>query len=72
MTEPTNTRMDNFLVQTRSQVKSCGVKLPEVHGVEKSLVPHLKHEHQKFAIPATHPTPPPCHLKPTNQTESID
>ena len=31
-----NMRMgDKYLVQTRSQMKSSGVKLPELHGVEK-------------------------------------
>ena len=70
LTEPTNTRTDKFLVQTRSQVKSSGVKLPKVHGMEKSLVLHLKPE--KIAIPATCLTLPPHHLKPTNQTKSID
>ena len=28
---------DKYLVQTRSQTKSSGVKLPEVHGVEKRI-----------------------------------
>ena len=38
-----NLRMgDKYLVQTRSQMKSSGVKLPEVHGVEKGLDPHIK------------------------------
>ena len=39
VTEPTNTRTDRFLVQTRSQVKSGSVQLPEVHRVEKSSAP---------------------------------
>ena len=56
MTEPTNTRTDKFLVQTRSQVRSSGMKLPEVHGAEKGLVLHLKPEHQKLAAPVTCPT----------------
>ena len=55
VTEPTNTRTGKFLVQTRSQVKSSGVQLPEVHRVKKSLVPYLKPE--KIAIPATCLTP---------------
>ena len=70
VTEATNTRMDKFLVQTRSQVRSSGVKLPEVHALEKGLVPHLKPEHQKLTVPAT--CLPPCHSRPTNQTHSKD
>ena len=31
-----------YLVQTCSQAKTSGTKLPEVHGVEKSLNPQLK------------------------------
>ena len=31
---------DTFLVQTRSQNKAEGVKLPTVHGATKPLVPH--------------------------------
>ena len=31
---------DKFLVQTRSQTKSSGIKLPAVHGMTKTLVPH--------------------------------
>ena len=40
------TKNDKYLVQARFK-KSYGVKLPEVHGVEKSLVPHVKLERQK-------------------------
>ena len=41
------TEDDKYLVQTRSQAKSSGVKVPEVHGIKKSLVPHVKPERQK-------------------------
>ena len=34
--------MENYLVQTRSQAKSSGIKLPEVHGVGKNLDPNIK------------------------------
>ena len=39
-----------YLVQSRSQAKSCGTKLPEVHGMGKNLDPNLKPEKQ-HAIP---------------------
>ena len=34
------------LIQTRSQAKSSGTKLPEVHGMKKNLDPNLKPEKQ--------------------------
>ena len=33
-----------YLVQTQSQVKSNGIKLPEVHGVSKNLDPNIQPE----------------------------
>ena len=39
-----------YLVQMCSQAKTSGTKLPEVHGVEKSLNPNLRPEKQ-HAIP---------------------
>ena len=38
---------DKYLVQTRSQAKSSGVKVTEAHGIEKSLDPHVQPERQK-------------------------
>ena len=35
-------RNDRYLVQTRSQVKSSGIKLPEIHGANKGLDPHVQ------------------------------
>ena len=47
-----NTRMgDNYLVLTGSHMKSSGVKLPELHGVEKGLDLHIKPERQRLASP---------------------
>ena len=39
---------------TRSKTKEAGVMVPEVHGVNKGLDPHVKPEHQK---PKTQPKP---------------
>ena len=36
------TEEDKYLVQTRSQAKPSGVKVPVVHGIEKGLVLHVK------------------------------
>ena len=37
---------DKYLIQTHSQAKTSGIKLPEVHGVGKSLDPNLRPEKQ--------------------------
>ena len=37
---------EKYLVQTRSQAKSSGTKLPEVHGMGNNLDPNLKPEKQ--------------------------
>ena len=41
---------EKYLIQTKSQAKSLGIKLPEVHGIGKNLDPYLKPEKQ-HAIP---------------------
>ena len=40
----TDTGMDKYMVQTRVQVKSSGIKLPELHRAKKDLIPHVKPE----------------------------
>ena len=40
--ETNQPRDDRYLVQTRSQVKSNGIKLPEIHGANKGLDPHVQ------------------------------
>ena len=37
-------KIDNYLVQTRSQAKTSGINLPKVHGVRKNLDPNIKLE----------------------------
>ena len=52
------TETAKYLVQTGSQAKSRGLKVPEVHGADKGLILHIKPEHQKSVVaPTTHPTP---------------
>ena len=41
---------NKFLVQTRFQTKSSGIKLPAVHGATKTLVPHEIPEKQPSGI----------------------
>ena len=40
-------RKDKYLVQTRSQVRSSVVRLPEIHGANKGLDPHVQPGKQK-------------------------
>ena len=40
-------RKDKYLVQTRSQLRSSGIRLPEVHGANKGLAPHIQPGKQK-------------------------
>ena len=41
-----NSCTDKYLMQMRSQAKSTGIKLPEIHGVRKNLDPNLRPEKQ--------------------------
>ena len=59
-------RKDKYLVQTRSQVRSSGIRLPEINGANKGLDPHVQPGKQKsFPIQTvnkgipTHPIPKP-------------
>ena len=38
--------IDSYLVQTRSQAKSCGIKVPDIHGMRKNLDTNIKPEKQ--------------------------
>ena len=55
-------RNDRYLVQTRSQVRSSGIRLLEIHGVNKGLDPHAQAGKQKtFPVQTINkgmPTPP--------------
>ena len=62
-------RNDRYLVQTRSQVKSSGIKLPEIHGANKGIDPYIQPGKQRSFPslpiqtidkgPPTHPIPKP-------------
>ena len=53
------TETDKYVVQTRSQAKSSRVKVPEVCGIDKGLIAHVKPERQKSGLmPPTDKTPP--------------
>ena len=64
---------DKYLVQTRPQAKSSGIKVPEVYSVNKGLILHVKSEHQESeAIPIECLIPPTHHLRPIHHTPSTD
>ena len=47
-----NVGSDNkYLIQMHSQAKVSGVKLPEVHGVDKGVNPNIKPERQVLKSP---------------------
>ena len=48
-----------YLIQMRSQAKASGIKLPEVHGIDKGVDPNVKSEKQILKPPnsATKPNP---------------
>ena len=39
--------MENYVVKTRAQAKSSGIKLPEVHDMGKNLDPNIKPDKQR-------------------------
>ena len=51
--------IDSYLVQTRSQARSSGIKLPEVHGMKKNSDPNIKSEKQ-HANPVKGSVVKPC------------
>ena len=60
-------RKDKYMVQTRSQVRSSGIRLPEIHGVNKGINPHLKPERQRPL-----PTLPTQNIPPTHTTQLVN
>ena len=57
----TDSRTDNYMVQTRVPVKSSSIKLLQMHGAQKNLVSHMKAEN---LVKGTWPIPHACHLGP--------
>ena len=56
-----NTRTgDKYLVQSRSQTKSSGIRLPEILGIGKGLDPYVRPERQKPINSLTDMRPPVC------------
>ena len=52
-------KINKYLIQNRSQTKSGGIKVPEVHGTNKGLNPHIKPGKQRpLSTLPTHSLPP--------------
>ena len=47
MNETYETETNKYLIQTRSQAKSSGIKVPEIHGVNKGINPYIKPGRQR-------------------------
>ena len=60
MTGFSQTEANKYLVQTRFQAKPSGIKVPEIHGVNKGINPHVKPGRQRPL-----PTLPTCSIPPT-------
>ena len=71
MTRTVDLEKDKYMVQTRSQAKSSGVNVPEVHSVNKGLIRHVKPE-KSVIVRVACPIPPTCHLRPVHHTPSTD
>ena len=71
MTRTVDSETDKYMVQTRSQAKSSGVKVPEVHSASKGLISHMKPK-KSVTVPIAHPIPPTHHLRPIHHTPSMD
>ena len=54
-------------MQTRSQANSSGIKVPEIHGANKGINPHVKPGRQR-----PFPTLPMHSIPPTNLTQPVD
>ena len=67
MTRIGETETNKYLVQTRSQAKSSGIKVPEIHGINKGLNPHVKPERQRLL-----PSLPTHSTAPTNLAQPVD
>ena len=61
------TETNKYLIQTRSWAKSSGIKVLEIHGVNKGINPHVRPERQRPL-----PTLPTQSIPPTNPTQSVD
>ena len=65
--EISETETNKYLIQTRAQAKSSSIKLPEIHGTNKGINPHIKLGRQRPL-----PRQPMCSIPPTNLAQPVD
>ena len=65
--ETSQPEMNKYLIQTRSQTRSGGIKVPEIHGANKGLNPHIKPGRQRPLL-----TLPTHNIPPTSITQPVD
>ena len=61
------TETNKYLIQTRSQAKSSGIEVPEIHGTNKGINPHIKPGRQRPL-----PTLPTQSIPPTTLAQPVD
>ena len=60
-------KTSKYLIQTRSQAKSSGNKVPEIHSMNKGLNPHVKPGKQRpLSTLPMHSTPPTLLVQPVD------
>ena len=66
--ESNQLKTSKYLIQTRSQAKSSGIKVPEIHSANKGLNPHVKPGKQRplLTLPM-HSIPPTSLVQPVNK-----
>ena len=67
MTAIGETETNKYLIQTRSQAKSTGIKVLEIHGANKEINPHVKPGRQRPLA-----TLPMHSIPPTNLVQPVD
>ena len=67
MTKISETETNKYLIQTRCQAKSSGIKVPEIHDVSKGINPHVRLERQRPL-----PMLPTCSIPLTTPIHLID
>ena len=61
-------KTSKYLIQTRSQAKSSGIKVPEIHGTNKGLNPHVKLGNQRpLSTLSMHSIPPTSLVQPVDK-----
>ena len=67
MTGISETETNKYLIQMRSHTKSSGIKVPEIHGANKEINPHVKPGRQRPL-----PTLPMHSIPPANLVQPVD